>query len=94
MVDYVPMKRKTILPSNCLFWALKQKLLYGGFIKIVKTPGYSYVPRTFWSKDKKQWYRFTPLNPVKHPTTLQNLFPLHVILFKGKVIRCNLPQQY
>lgn len=77
------------MKSNCLFWAIAQKIKHGGFIKITKTPGYPFVPRTFWSLNKTIWYRFAPAQPVKNPTFFQKYFPFHVILFKGAVKRAN-----
>ena len=75
--------------SNCVLWALGQKWQYGGYIKINKTPRYFFVPRAKWSPDGITWYRFAPLVPVKHPTLLQNIFPLHVLFFEGHVIETN-----
>jgi hypothetical protein len=73
--------------GNCVFWVLKQKFLFGGYIKIQKTPNYWYIPRTSWSPDKVKWYGFIPLKPVKTPSFLQNLIPIHTFWFKGRVVK-------
>lgn len=76
--------------SNCLFWGVCKKIQVGGTLKFKSLENYYYVPRTYWSPNMLDWYRFTPYNPVRKPTLFQKLFPFHVLLFKGYVKKVNL----
>jgi hypothetical protein len=73
--------------GNCIYWALKQKITVGGYLKVQKTPKYWYIPRMSWSSDKVVWHGFVPLVPVRTPSFLQNLVPIHTFWFKGRVVR-------
>ena len=68
-------------------WAVIQKLKYGGKIRIERLQPYKFVPRAWYSPDGIEWYRFAPVKPVLRPSKLQKMFPLHVLVFKGKIIK-------
>lgn len=73
--------------GNCLLWSFLQQYKYGGYIRFGWLPNYYAVPRCSWSLDGKEWWRYTPISPVLRPNKIQKLFPIHVLYFKGKVIK-------
>lgn len=77
--------------NNCVVWALWKRLTKGGHIHVSKSPAYWYIPRVLWSPDKKNWYYFCPYKRTNTPNFLQNLFPIHTLLFKGRVIKVHDP---
>jgi hypothetical protein len=75
--------------GNCLIWAILQKIHYGGYLRFEAISNLPGIPRTFWSPDKKIWYRYKPLKPVIRPTKFQKIFPYYILLFKGRVVQDN-----
>lgn len=79
--------------SNCVFWAVWQKITKGGILSVEKSPNYWFVPRVKWSLDGKKWWCFIPDNRTSSPSFLQNLLPIHTFLFKGTVKRVYGPKR-
>ena len=49
--------------NNCLFWAVSQRIKYGGHLLIGRATGHL-IPRFYWLKNNELWY-FAPVNPKK-----------------------------
>ena len=70
--------------SNCVVWALRQKLRHGGRIRVRRSPDYPLLPRAAWSDDGRTWYRFTHARPLRNPAGLRKWLPLHALWFRGQ----------
>lgn len=72
--------------SNCLLWSLKQKLKYGGQVKLVRAWP---LPRFVWVNDKGEAYFFKPENPKRN--WWRSL--IHKVYFTGNVERYYIEQK-
>jgi hypothetical protein len=72
--------------SNCLIFALMLWRRQGGYL-IVRKSRYTWVPHFMWAKtiEGLDIVEYKPVNPKRG--RLFRLFPLHVILFRGRVRR-------
>lgn len=66
------------MKSNCLIWALTQKIRYGGKVKIVR---FLPLPRFIWINKNGESYFFKPINPKR--IWIQAF--IHKLWFTGKV---------
>jgi hypothetical protein len=70
--------------SNCLIFALMLWRRQGGYL-IVRKSRTTWVPHFMWAKSIEglDIVEYKPVNPKRG--RLFRLFPLHVILFRGRV---------
>lgn len=70
--------------SNCLIWALRQRVRYGGRLLFFPSPHHRFLFRTVWqTRDGRCWY-FGPLFPRRR--FLAAFF--HKMWFSGEVREC------
>jgi hypothetical protein len=72
--------------SNCLIFALMLWRRQGGYL-IVRKSRHTWVPHFMWARSIEglDIVEYKPVNPKRG--RLFRLFPLHVILFRGRVRR-------
>jgi len=77
-----------VIPKNCWTYALRRRVKSGGSLRFEKV--YGWVPRMIWVSPcgkYEEYYVAKARRPWESLSTMQKVFPLHVLHFDGKVIK-------
>ena len=79
--------------SNCLIFALGRIFKKGGYL-VIRKSRFGWWPHFLWGQLNEEGLieveHYQPLQPDK--TSWLRYFPIHTLLFKGKVVQSDLPE--